>query len=400
MKLTVSRTRAVARRRRAHLLGTAAAGIALTCSVLVGAGAAAAVTVPGGPAAAFLFRGVLRGVAATSARNAWAVGCTTYNCYDKTGRPLILHWNGRAWQRQDPAALAHVVGLYGVAATSAGDVWAVGQTPRKTVILHWNGRAWTRVPSPDPFAVSDVLQGVTALSARSAWAVGWGVPTGGGFRELIMHWNGTAWKVVPSPGLDPPTQLNAVAATSARGAWAVGSFEGNNGASGSLILRWNGTRWAKVPSPDPPNRQTGGGFLGVGASGRTAWAVGYGDTGGTLIAGWTGSAWKALPSPSPGGSGWLAGAAVTSARSAWAAGWGATGTLIVRWNGAVWQQVPTPRSGSWDALLAMAAPSAASAWAVGYQCLAHCPDQSQTDAALILHWNGTAWSRIPVSLSP
>jgi hypothetical protein len=42
------------------------------------------------------------------------------------------------------------------------------------------------------------------------------------------------------------------------------------------------------------------------------------------------SAWKALPTPSPEGNGWLAGVAITSARSAWAVGSGATGTLIVR----------------------------------------------------------------------
>lgn len=135
-------------------------------SALAGAANAAA-RGPGG-AASFLFRGVLRGVAATSVSNAWAVGCTGYDCSDKTDKPLILHWNGSAWRRQDPQALA-------------------------------DGRAWTRVPSPDPLAVSDILPGVTALSPRSAWAVGWGVPTGGGWRELTMHWNGKAWKVVTEP---------------------------------------------------------------------------------------------------------------------------------------------------------------------------------------------------------
>jgi hypothetical protein len=400
MKSTLSRVPTVAASRRPYVLGTAAAAIALICSALAGAGTAAAAGRPASTAT-FLFRGVLRGVAATSASNAWAVGCTTYNCYDKTDKPLILHWNGRTWQRQDPRALADVLALYGVAAASARDVWAVGQTRSgRTVILHWNGRTWSRVPSPDPLAEGDFLQGVTALSARSAWAVGWGVPSGGGFRELTMHWNGKAWKVVPSPSLIPPTVLNAVAATSDHSAWAVGSFEGNNGASGSLILHWNGARWKQMSSPDPPDRQAGGGagFLAVAASARTAWAVGYGYYG-ALIAGWSGSAWKAAADPAAASAGWLAGAAVTSARNAWAVGWGSTGTLIARWSGTTWRQVPTPRSGAWDALLAVAAPSAASAWAVGYQCLASCPDEGQTDAALILRWNDSAWSRVPVSLS-
>ncbi len=276
-------------------------------SALAGAANAAA-RGPGG-AASFLFRGVLRGVAATSVSNAWAVGCTGYDCSDKTDKPLILHWNGSAWRRQDPQALADGRALYGVAATSARDAWAVGQTwSYKTLILHWNGRAWTRVPSPDPLAVSDVLPGVTALSPRSAWAVGWGVPTGGGWRELTMHWNGKAWKVVTEPhSSDHPGRCCRRLGPQRL---AVGSFEGNNGATVSLILHRNGTRWARVPSPDPPDRQAGGGagFLAVAAgTARSAWAVGSGGTG--------------------------------------------PGTLIARWNGSVWRQVPTPRSGIWDALL-------------------------------------------------
>jgi len=46
-----------------------------------------------GPSAAVSFSGTLNGVAATSARNAWAVGSTN------TLEPLILRWNGTAWKQ-------------------------------------------------------------------------------------------------------------------------------------------------------------------------------------------------------------------------------------------------------------------------------------------------------------
>ncbi len=49
--------------------------------------------------------------------------------------------------------------LVGVAATSAGNAWAVGDGEQgnedDTLILHWNGRAWTRLPSPNPGAAND-----------------------------------------------------------------------------------------------------------------------------------------------------------------------------------------------------------------------------------------------------
>jgi len=53
--------------------------------------AGAARTRPAGPATSLTISGNLRGVAATSASNAWAVGSTD------SGKTLILHWNGTTW---------------------------------------------------------------------------------------------------------------------------------------------------------------------------------------------------------------------------------------------------------------------------------------------------------------
>ena len=56
-----------------------------------------------------------------------------------------------------------------MAATSASNAWAVGDTMTgdtsfKTVILRWNGNAWKQVPSPAPGGSSN-LSGVAATSA-------------------------------------------------------------------------------------------------------------------------------------------------------------------------------------------------------------------------------------------
>ncbi len=89
--------------------------------------------------------------------------------------------------------------------------------------MHWNGKAWKQVPSPAP--ASGSLSGVAAVSARRAWVVGFGGTTD---RVLIERWDGTAWKQVPSP----------VAAMSGSNAWAVGSAAGK-----TLTERWNGIAW-------------------------------------------------------------------------------------------------------------------------------------------------------------
>src|SRR6266566_2708499 len=145
----------------------------------------------------------------------------------------------------------------GVAVLSARSAWAVGSAGSKTLIVRWNGTVWKRVPSP--VQASGDFAAVAATSAHSAWAVG---TTRFGAKTLIVRWNGTTWKRVPSPAPAPENFLSGVAATSAGSALAVGYTGGK-----TLILRWNGTVWRRVPSPTP----AGGGILtGVAANRRPA----------------------------------------------------------------------------------------------------------------------------------
>jgi len=180
--------------------------------------------------------GVLAAVTATSASNAWAVGAANTLSGEKT---LILHWNGKQWARvasPNPQGMTAEVTLNGVAATSASNAWAVGDyatgTGDKTLILHWNGRAWKQVPSPNPGLNRSVL-GVTATSATNAWAAGtYNLPAGQ--KTLILHWNGRAWKQVPSPNPGTVNELTSVAAVSTSNIWAVGDF-GSGGPNQVLI---------------------------------------------------------------------------------------------------------------------------------------------------------------------
>jgi hypothetical protein len=70
-------------------------------------------------------------------------------------------------------------GFVGVGASSASNVWAVGENDadRETPYAQrWNGSSWTSVPVPLPGPTTDILDGglfsVSALSTSNAWAVG------------------------------------------------------------------------------------------------------------------------------------------------------------------------------------------------------------------------------------
>ena len=320
----------------------------------------------------------LWGVAVLSPCNAWAVGD-----YDP-GQTLIVHWDGASWTQvpsPDPATPSR---LFGVHALSASNAWAVGEyfdgSIDKTLIVHWNGSAWTQVPSPNVSgATQNVLKAVRGSSATNVWAVGYFVNSNNVDQTLILHWNGTSWKQVPSPDPSGPAmdqELTSVASNSAQDAWAVGFYY--TGLDKSMILHWNGSSWNQVTSPNPGSQGT---FLyGVRAtSASSAWAVGSafnGTADKTLIVRWDGSAWTQVKSPNPGGATQnndLSSVAVTSATDAWAAGEYDSGTgtrtLVLHWDGSAWTQVTTPNLGGSsidDSFTSVGASSANSVWAVGH----------------------------------
>jgi hypothetical protein len=272
----------------------------------------------------------LEAVTAISPGSVWAVGWSQPAGSDQT-LTLILHWNGRTWKKVPSPSPGGQASLYGVAATSARSAWAVGENDSGPVcdplILRWNGRAWKQSPVPhlpDGGSVSKVA----AVSATRAWAVGY-TPTGND-DPLILTWNGRAWHQTPTPRPAAGSILDGVAALSASSAWAVGST--NTLSPEDLILRWNGTTWKRVPGPAEDS------FNAVAVvSARAAWAVGITGTRTftPVIARWNGVTWKSVPGPAKGV---LIGVAARSPRDAWAVGVnGSGGSLAIHWNGARWK---------------------------------------------------------------
>lgn len=228
-------------------------------------------------------KGNLLSVAATSPHDAWAVGDSAFLSPDlgHGGPPLIEHWDGKSWTVTPSPKVAGGY-LISVAAIAAGDAWAVGSTGSGALIEHWEGRFWTQVTSP---VVADAtLAGVAAVSASDAWAVGYiGDRSSQTCKGLVEHWNGRAWKVVPSPGFSGAA-LVSVAAVSASDAWAVGSDRSGDPGAGTgnvpvdtvnsktLIEHWDGKAWRRVPSPSGSDAVDLAGVAAVSAS--YAWAVG------------------------------------------------------------------------------------------------------------------------------
>jgi hypothetical protein len=332
-------------------------------------------------------------IAAISASDVWAVGAYGRLILPSGGgSALAEHWDGSSWQQvpMPTPSGADEVHLYGAAATSASDVWAVGswagpggrsyegEGEYSTLIEHWDGSAWAILPSP-PQRGTAQLYGVTALSPTNAWAVGYYGKHVGLNRALVLHWDGSTWKqmATPHPGCHSYSSLSGVAAVSPRSVWAVGSYcrpalgAGNHSSNQTLTLHWNGKSWTQVRSP---NFRVSGGLSAVAAVGRNnVWAVGgyrNGHGSKALVAQWTGRSWRVVPAHVGTAAEGLNSLAMIAGNDIWATGTydiGNDQTLTEHWDGNAWSLVPSPNPAVDESnhLSAIAAASLTAVWAVG-----------------------------------
>jgi hypothetical protein len=305
----------------------------------------------------------LKGVAAVSATDIWAVGewNPTSDPASTLRRTLIEHWNGTSWQLvtspNESFSGVDLTTLEAVATVSNTFAWAVGHgddfstLKSTTFILRWNGTQWSRVPSPNPggSTLPNKLFDVAVVSATNAWAVGeQNYPQ----KALILHWNGTSWtNVANSCG----GSLYGVTAISATSLLAVGE---------ATTCRYNGASWTRVAPVEPVT------LLDVAAvSSSLAWAVGrrvyctpYFCTSASVLHRWNGSQWSKVSHPM---FSTLNGIDAVTATDAWAVGDSASSGAVLHWNGTAWKQVPAPKPGYGSSLNAVDAIGATRTWAVG-----------------------------------
>ena len=149
-----------------------------------------------------------------------------------------------------------------VAGTSASDVWAVGADGRAgPVVQHFDGTVWERRVT----GTQGDLWWVHAVSANSVYF--------GGENATVLHWDGTTFTRMRTPGVARNTVFG-VWASSDSNIYAVGSTAGRSG----FVWRFDGAAWSELRLPDDmprlPNGEVAGLFKVWGDGARTVWIVG------------------------------------------------------------------------------------------------------------------------------
>ncbi|HLJ34820.1 MAG TPA: hypothetical protein VKU38_14255 [Ktedonobacteraceae bacterium] len=194
---------------------------------------------------------VLEGVQALSSNNVWAVGVT--NSSNGTSKTLIEHWNGTLWSIVSSPNVGSGDDLHAIAALAPNNIWAVGDNDTSTALTeHWDGSHWNIVQTPS-IGIYARLSSVSVITSNNIWATGY-ANTSGGYKTLVEHWNGTVWSPITSPNPGPyDDMLNAVSAISAKNIWAVGSYRDAKHIYTNIpfALHWNGSKWSVVKTPNP-----------------------------------------------------------------------------------------------------------------------------------------------------
>jgi len=263
--------------------------------------------------------------------------------------------------------------------TAVGDYYRTAAGPQVTLVERWNGTAWRIEPSPGTGRGS-TLDSVSCPSATSCSAVG----------SLIIGWNGVSWKVELRSG--PFVSVSCAAPDSCM---AVGVTSGGQPESGYF----DGTNWTLEPMPRPAHPAQSITLAAVSCAGPSfCLAVGdysYGvgampsptarDK--TLAERWNGSSWQVIGSVDVASWNQLSAVSCTSPRACTAVGSSASGqfTLAERWDGSTWttQQVPDVNLTGYTQLTAVSCSSASACMAAG--------TYNGGISTIAESWNGAGW---------
>ena len=325
---------------------------------------------------------VLAGVSAASATDAWAVGAY-YPGSSNVLATLAHHFDGTRWTAFPlPNVGVQENTLLAVSMPTPGLAWAVGyfvngKFQQQTLVQHFDGTVWSVVPSPSPGAQQNILYGVAAITDSEVWAVGGQQDSNGLWHTLTEHWDGSQWSVVKAAdaGVNG-NQLYAVKAVATNDVYAVGQQAGSGFPNQALIEHWNGGSWSVITGPTDASASALP--LGVTATASSVAVAGQQESDSapytTYVAAGAPNSLSLQTTPNAGsGENDLFAAATATDGSTWAAGWAidpATGNhnpLALQGVNGLWSLVPSPSFGvgSDSGFAAITAIPGGGLWAVG-----------------------------------
>ena len=170
--------------------------------------------------------GSLNAVSGT-ANALWAVGAGA-----DAAHVLTLRYDGTTWTSVPDAGVSDG-GLLTVASVAPNDVWAAGDA----LLQHYDGTQWRDVSQ----TFGGVREALAAAAPASVWLAG---GTG------VAAYDGAAWAPISSQALDvyrlSAPQFAAASADSPTDVWVAGTLGPSGAPSAPLVVHYDGTAWRLV----------------------------------------------------------------------------------------------------------------------------------------------------------
>ena len=158
----------------------------------------------------------------------------------------------------------------------------------KPLVMHWDGSAWKVVPGPPVAAGSfgDVKIG----PGGAPWVAGWARADDESEPGVVYRYEDGSW-VALTAGLEDSIRANTLTVLSKNDAWA---------ALNAGMAHFDGDSWKLVPEVPTDGSQIATGMVAAGPN--DIWAVGVHHTGGLdgerpLVLHFDGTSWKRTPAP-------------------------------------------------------------------------------------------------------
>jgi hypothetical protein len=249
--------------------------------------------------------------------------------------------------------------------------------------MHWDGSEWTSVPTPGGIYY---LKGIDARATDDVWAVGDQGNCQVCFEAVVIHWDGISWTKSDSLRVRGALYLNDVVAIAPDDVWAVGMD----------ILHWDGAAWTVAARPQIE-------LYGISAAAPDdIWAVGRGRANAPLLMHWDGRTWGEVPIPIalPIAGRWLHDVTAISANDLWVV---TQGNGILHWDGKTWANLADPAAVDYRVYVAITHVNGA-VWIAGYESKSW-TNASPHKSAILRYANPTGiacgapppWRRVPLT---
>jgi hypothetical protein len=268
---------------------------------------------------------------------------------------------------------------------------------------------WHIVQALGPTTGQSSVLSLDPVSANDAWAAAAVGGSSGPASLVIERWTGASWTKVPGAAREVSsaggTDGATVAASSASNAWAFVQTSNRRGTDITDALQWRHGRWTKTTFGSWQLVTTAAAF-----SPANVWAFGLQLSGkpSTFVKRYNGKTWRSASAPIQ-----VESLSALGPDDMWATGQklaknGAQVTPFVEelshWTGSHWHSVRYPKlklgSGVAIASPQVVALSSSNIWIVS----ALSKGQGLYPGMVLLHWNGSTWSRVHVpaadALSP